>query len=100
MIPILNLSVATERERVEALLRELRLKPQELVARTDAVNDVEKILANVAKRGDEAIVESSRKFDDPNFSADQIRVTTEEMRDAAKRVSPEIVAALKRSIAQ
>jgi histidinol dehydrogenase len=57
-------------------------------------------LNDVAERGDEAIVESSRRFDDPDFSADQIRVTPAEMKAAASRVSDDLMAALRRSIAQ
>jgi histidinol dehydrogenase len=57
-------------------------------------------MADVAGRGDEALVESCRKFDDPNFTAEQIRVRPEEMREAAGRVTKEQSAALRRSIAQ
>src|SRR4029079_16051307 len=39
-------------------------------------------------------------FDDENFSVDQIRVTPQEMESAAGRVVPEVMSALRRSIAQ
>src|SRR6476661_485849 len=104
MIPILHLNLEPERRHVEKLLAELRLNPAEVAVaqgpRAKDVAAVEKILADVAQRGDDAIVESSRKFDDPNFSLEQIRVTPEEMKSAAGRVSPEIMSALRRSIAQ
>src|SRR6476646_7844511 len=104
MIAILHLDVQSERQQVETLLDALRLNPKEVAIaqgpRAKDVAAVEKILADVAQRGDDAIVESSRKFDDPNFSLEQIRVTPEEMKSAAGRVSPEVMAALRRSIAQ
>jgi histidinol dehydrogenase len=104
MIPILHLNQPTERQQVDRLLNELRLDPRELAIaqgpRAKAVADVEKILADVATRGDDAIVDLSRRFDDPDFSIDQIRVTPDEMTSAAGRVSSEVMAALRQSIAQ
>src|SRR4051794_8749758 len=104
MIPILHVDVQSEREQVERLLDALRLNPREVAVaqgpRAKDVAAVEKILADVADRGDDAVVESSRKFDDPNFTAEQIRVTPQEMKSAAGRVVPEVMAALRRSIAQ
>src|SRR5262249_36340759 len=61
---------------------------------------VQQILSDVAARGDEALVEISREFDDPNFTADQIRVSPGEMRDAAGKITREQLSALHRSIAQ
>jgi len=58
------------------------------------------ILADVARRGDDAIVDVSRKFDDPNFSANQIRISIDEMRDGAKRVPADQLAAIRHAIAQ
>src|SRR5687767_2474929 len=98
MIPILQLS--SDRLRVDALLSSLRLKPQDIVGHAKAADAVNQILDDVLKRGDDAIVASSRKFDDPDFSADQIRVTPDEMKSAAGRVSGEVMSALRRSIAQ
>jgi len=104
MIPVLNLSAAADRDRVERLLAELRLDPGELASgkgeRAKQAAAVEKIIADVAARGDEAIVESSRKFDDPDFSAAQIRVTPKEIAEAAKRVPGAQMEAIRRSIAQ
>ncbi|HYO10022.1 MAG TPA: histidinol dehydrogenase [Tepidisphaeraceae bacterium] len=104
MIPILHLNVEPERAEVRRLLGELRLNPQDVAfargPRAEAVRAVEKILADVAERGDDAIVASSREFDDPDFTADQIRVTPQEMSAAGARVAPEVMAAIRRSIAQ
>jgi histidinol dehydrogenase len=101
MIPVLNLSNPAERQRVEALLDNLRLDPKRLATEHDeAMTNVQAMLADVAKRGDAALVDISRRFDDPSFAADQIRVTPQEMHDAIPRVAPDVLAALRRSIAQ
>jgi histidinol dehydrogenase len=104
MIPTYRLTDPTDAERVEALLHHLRLDAADLaLSRGDRAREAAAVLAildEVARRGDEAIVESSRKFDDPNFTAAQIRVTAQEMNDAAGRVAPELMSALRRSIAQ
>src|SRR5690349_6554806 len=102
LIPILNLP--RDREAVEAFLRKLRLDPVDValsrgeLAKKSA--DVQAILADVASRGDDAVVDLARKFDDPDFSKDQIRVTPDEMRAAAARVPADQLAAIRRSIAQ
>src|SRR5687767_4899985 len=101
MIPVLNLSDSAGRQRVEALLTNLRLDPKQLATRQDeAMANVQQMLADVAQRGDAALVEISRRFDDPGFAADQIRVTPAEMRDAIPRVAPDVMSAIRRSIAQ
>ena len=101
-IPILKLD--TDREKVEAILRKLRLDPAELALsrgeRAKQFAAVNEIFAAVADRGDEALVESARQFDDPSFSADQIRVAPWEMREASGRITKEQMSALRRSIAQ
>src|SRR5207249_9988739 len=104
MISVSNLDSPSDRRRVEAMLRQLRLDPADLALHrgdfSEKADAVQKILADVASRGDEALVELSRKFDDPNFSADQIRVSEQEMAEAAKRVPADQISALRRSIAQ
>lgn len=103
-IAILNLEQADGRSQVESMLGKLRLAPADLAllrgTRAKQSADVQAIMAEVAQRGDDALVESCRKFDDPNFSAEQIRVKPEEMHEAAGRISKEQMAALRRSIAQ
>jgi len=104
MIPILNLSNSADRQRVEQLLRNLRLDPVEVALckgkLAEASASVAKILADVAQRGDDAIVDACRRFDDPNFSTDQIRVSHREMNDSMSRVSSDQLGAVRRSIAQ
>ncbi|MGD0462810.1 MAG: histidinol dehydrogenase [Tepidisphaeraceae bacterium] len=104
MIPILKLNNAKEQSRVDSLLLELALDPVALALgtgqRAKQVALVQKILQDVAGRGDEALVANSREFDDPDFSAAQIRVTPKEMVEAAGRVPADQSAAIRRSIAQ
>src|SRR5688500_18307237 len=104
MIPVLRLADASDAQKVEGLLGRLRLDPREVALnrgeRAKAVAAVSAILAGVADRGDAAIVESARKFDDPNFSAEQIRVSEGEMKEAVGRVPADQLAAIRRSIAQ
>src|SRR5271154_5317240 len=101
MIPILRLDNVDDRERVESLLSRLKLAPAEVaLSRGKDVIAVNEILADVAQRGDAAIVDSSRKFDDPEFTADQIRVKPEEMSAAAGRVPREQMSAIRHAIAQ
>ena len=102
MIPILHLS--HDQHQVQALLKNLRLDPVELAlsrgALAAASQSVQKILYDVAERGDEAIVAISRQFDDPNFTASQIRVTAQEMEEASKRIPADQRDAIQRSISQ
>ena len=99
-IPILHLDAAADRERVEHLVRGLQLDPRDLFRDDDRTAGVRQTLADVAERGEDAIVDAARKFDDESFTADQIVVTAEQMADAAGRVSTELTAALRASIDQ
>jgi histidinol dehydrogenase len=104
MIPILQFSVAADRAAVQRLLDDLRLDPANLAIgrgeRAEQASAVARILADVAERGDEAVVENCRKFDDPDFSVSQIRVSAREMAEAAGRAPPRQMSAIRRSIAQ
>src|SRR5256714_15200075 len=102
MIPVLQL--AADRDQVEALLRQLRLDPVDLALnlgeRAKEAEDVRAILADVAKRGDEAVADLARRFDDPAFTANQIRITQEQMREGARRVPADQLDAIRHAIAQ
>jgi histidinol dehydrogenase len=103
-ISILQLSNSADRERIETLLRQLRLDPVDLALERGRLAEdsaaVKAILKDVAERGDAAIVDSARRFDDPHFTADQLLVTPAEMKEAAARIPENQLAALRRSIAQ
>jgi histidinol dehydrogenase len=101
MIPILYFSDDQDRVRIEGLLRRLALDPADVVLGADGdAAAVQRTLADVKERGDVAIVDLARQFDDPEFSAEQIRVSPDEMKAAVSRIGSREAAALKRSIAQ
>lgn len=104
MIPILRSDRPADTDRIEQMLRKLRLDPVALATGAGGyqkeIESVNQVVADVARRGDAALVDISVKFDDPQFTAAQIRVTPEEMMQAAARVPPHQMAALRRSIAQ
>ncbi len=103
-ISILELKQSSDREKVEALLKRLRLDPIDLALERGRLAEdsaaVKAILQSVAQRGDEAIVESARRFDDPHFTVEQLRVSPQEMAEATARVPGPLMAAIRRSIAQ
>ena len=100
LVPILHLEDPAAKARIDALVADLRIDARKLF-RDDALTvGVRDTLADVAERGDAAVVEHARQYDDPDFTAEQIRVTPAEMADAAERVPPHLMAALRRSIAQ
>jgi histidinol dehydrogenase len=103
MIPILSLHKSDDAKKVEALLTGLRLDAAQLAAggkyaaETAAVRG---IIADVAARGDAALVDNARRFDFPEFTPEMIRVTSAEMREALGRVPGDQLSAIRRSIAQ
>jgi histidinol dehydrogenase len=104
MIPLLRLIDPAHRQRVELLLAALRLSPADAILETgpraEQSRIVRQIMADVAKRGDAALVDSARQFDDPNFAPGLLRVTPAEMAAAAARLPADQTAALRRSIRQ
>jgi histidinol dehydrogenase len=101
MIPILNLDNAADRQKAEALLRKLRLDPRDLILGASKDDEaVRQILCDVARDGDAAVVATARRFDDPDFTAAQIRVTSEEMSSAAQRLPANQMSAIRRAISQ
>lgn len=104
MIPILRSDLPADVDRIEQMLHRLRLDPAALATAAGVyqkeIQSVNEVVTDVARRGDAALVEISVKFDDPNFTAPQIRVSSEEMAQAAARVPPHQMAALRQSIAQ
>ena len=102
MIPVLD--YRSDRPHIEEILRRLSLHPADLALGkgelADKLKTVQRVLAAVAERGDDALVEIARQFDDPNFSADQLRITPAEMKAGAERIPSDQRKALQRSIAQ
>ena len=104
MLPVLRLANPSDAAKVDALVSRLHLDPRAIALgsgeRGQMTAVVQKTLADVAERGDEAILESAKKFDDPDFTLDQLRVRADEMEAAAKRIDPALRDALRRSVDQ
>lgn len=104
MIPVLDLSVPADRQRVRDCLSRLRLSARDLALErgplAEAGRSVREIVADVAERGDAALVDAARRFDDPDFDVGQLRVERAEMLAALERTPPPLRAALERSIGQ
>lgn len=104
MIPVYQMNLPQDSARIDALVARLRLDPAGLALgsgpRGEKVRIVNATLADVAARGDAAIIDSARQFDDPDFSADRLRVTPDEMAAAHGRIEPALRDALRRSIDQ
>jgi histidinol dehydrogenase len=103
MLPIIETS--REWERVEALKAKLSLKPlllegiDEEGGGSSKFEVVRGILRNVQRRGDEALVEYTRKFDKANVSATTLRVSREAIDKALREVKPGFLKALDVAIA-
>ena len=65
MIPVLNLSNPAERQRVETLLAHSASIRSNSRRAGRNVDGVQQMLADVAQRGDAALVDIARRFDDP-----------------------------------
>ena len=104
MIPLLTLSDPSDAARVEAIVARLRLDPRDLALggghRAEIGKAVAETLADVAARGDAALVDAARRFDDPAFDAASLRVTPDEMAAAHGRLEPALRDAVTRSIEQ
>jgi histidinol dehydrogenase len=62
--------------------------------------EVSRILEDVRRRGDRALVDYTRRFDCPTFDAAGLRVTTAEMEAAAAQVDRGFLKALRRAASQ
>lgn len=56
------------------------------------------LIRDTRKRGDAAIVEHMQQFTDPDFSADRMRVTAEELAEADKQLSGDLREAIEQAI--
>lgn len=67
-------------------------------SRERELSAVRAILADVRSRGDEAVFDCERKFDNTELTAENFRVSDEEIAAAYAAVSDELLASLKRAI--
>ncbi len=66
--------------------------------RSKELEIVKNILKDVRARGDEAVFEYERRFDDTLLTQENFRVSEQEFEKAYQEVSPELLASLKRAI--
>jgi len=59
---------------------------------------VAKIIDEVRARGDEAVLEYTRKFDAPHLASDALRVSEDELATAAQAVDDDFLATLRRAV--
>ena len=59
---------------------------------------VQEIVENVKDRRDQALLEYTRKFDGVDLTADQLRVTEEEVQEALSLVEPSLLSVMKKSM--
>jgi histidinol dehydrogenase len=75
-----------------------RLAARSVALDSELLAQVSKIIDDVRRRGDEAVIEYTRRFDGVEVNVDGLRVTAETLRQSAAKVEPQIVRALKVAI--
>nr|WP_319495477.1 histidinol dehydrogenase [uncultured Desulfobacter sp.] len=63
-------------------------------------DNVQAFLDDVKKRGDEALIEYTNKFDSPAVTLDTFKVTEQEFEDAMGQMTPQFLKALDRAVEQ
>ena len=61
------------------------------------IEKVNVIIDDIRANGDEAVLKYTKKFDKAEFTADQMRVTKEEIDEAVKTVEPELLEVIKKA---
>ncbi|MEJ2153861.1 MAG: histidinol dehydrogenase [Desulfobacteraceae bacterium] len=80
--------------------RLLKIEQRGTAFRRKDIVAVQRILEDVRKQGDDALLKFSRQFDAPKMKLDQLRVTREEMTAAGRQVAPGFKRALNRAARQ
>jgi histidinol dehydrogenase len=96
MLPLIDLSTSDGGAALDAVLAQLRATAS---AAGEAAATVAAILADVSKRGDDAVVDYMRRWTDPHFSADRIAVTPDELDAAGRHLTGELRDAITTAIA-
>ena len=94
-IPVLDLSTTQGRQSLEERLSRLRNTSW---AGGDAAKVVAEIVQDVRADGDAAVVHYMRKWTDPDFTADRIRVTADELSEAHASLDPDMRRSLSQAI--
>ena len=75
-----------------------RLAARSVALDSELLAQVGKIIEEVRRRGDEAVVEYTRRFDGVEVNAKEFRVSEEALRKSAASVEPEVLGALRVAI--
>jgi histidinol dehydrogenase len=104
MIPLLDLSSPAHKKQATLLLSRLRLDAKSLV---DPASDIARISSTVTQiiqdvhvRGDDALVDIARKFDDANFSKKDLIVDRKQLVAARKKTDAKLMKSIVRAIDQ
>ncbi len=95
MLRTLALNNTTDRQQLNALIERLR---SQVDGSGEIAEQVATIVQDVRTNGDEAIVRYMRQWTNPNFTADIIQVSPNQLADAANQLDPDIRTALEQSI--
>lgn len=89
---IVELNENTKKNLLEDLLKR---SPSQYTQYEETVN---RIIADIRERGDEALFEYTKKFDQADISAQNIRVKEEEFEEAYQTVDPEVLRVIRAAI--
>ncbi|MBI1370220.1 MAG: histidinol dehydrogenase [Planctomycetes bacterium] len=95
-LPIHVYDAADSRKAVTALIERLR---RQVAGEGDLAETVASIMEDVRTEGDHAVVRYMRKWTNPDFTIDMIRVTPDEMDNAARSLEAPVREALAEAIA-
>ena len=96
MFPVYDLTSDTDRAGLDARLSALRGAADPEGKWADLAGQ---LIRDTRQRGDAAIVEHMRQFTDPDFAADRMRVSAEELAAAEHALTGELRAAIEQAIA-
>ncbi|MEX2672811.1 MAG: histidinol dehydrogenase [Phycisphaeraceae bacterium] len=94
-LPLLKYDRAQDRRVLDALVDRLR---QQVRGTGKLADLVAKIVEDVRRDGDAAVVHYMRQWTDPDFTADMIRVTADQMAEAEAKLDPGLRDAMSRAI--
>ena len=75
-----------------------RLAARSVAFDSDLLGQVTSIINDVRKRGDEALIDYTRRFDGVELQASELRISEETLRRSAAKVDREVIAALRVAI--
>ncbi|MCP9496197.1 MAG: histidinol dehydrogenase [Pyrinomonadaceae bacterium MAG19_C2-C3] len=93
---MIEIIARTDYQRRREILTRTRARSVALDA--DLMRFVTGIIEDVRTRGDRALIELTRRFDNVELEASQLRVNEQTLRESAARVAPDVIEALREAI--